>query len=102
MPKVNYERNTQGMAAFTKSAAMGDAMLGVAQEGVAFARSIAPTKTGAYKASIKAQQVTVPVGKANDKRAGAMISTDSPYGGVVEHNAKVLNRTADHLRNKKG
>ena len=96
-----FKRDAKGMEAFIRSQVLGNAMYDVAQEGLKYAQSIAPVKTGQYQRSLSAEQVTVPVTKKSEPRAGAMISTDSPYGANVENQYKVLSRTADYL-NRKG
>lgn len=72
-------------------------MLEVAQDGVTYAKTIAPVMSGGYRDSIKAEQVMVPVGKKNEMRAGAMVYTDSPYNAVVENKHHVMSRTADYM-----
>lgn len=80
---------------------MGNAMHDVAKDGLSYARSIAPVSSGDYRDSLYTEQVTVPVGRKNDKRAGAMIATDIPYNGAVENDQHILSRTADYLKGKK-
>lgn len=98
----NYERNKRGMDDFIRSQMLGSAMFDIAQEGAQYARSIAPVRSGAYRGSISAEQVTVPVTKANEPRAGAQISTNSAYGASIESQYKIMSRTADHLNRKGG
>ena len=80
---------------------MGNAMHDVAKDGLNYARSISPVVSGGYRDSLYAEQVTVPVGRKNDKRAGAMIATDIPYNATVENEHHILSRTADYMRGKK-
>lgn len=101
MADMNFKVNKAGMNDFVKSQAVGDAMYGVAQEAAAYAKSIAPVGTGDYRDSITAEQVTVPVTKRNEPRAGAMISTNLDYSAAVEGRDHVLSRTADYM-NRKG
>lgn len=97
MADFKLDLDSAGMRTFLQSQAIGDAMLDVAKEGVQYAQSIAPVASGAYRDSIKAEQVTVPVTKKNEPRAGAMIYADVPYAVIVESNQHVLTRTADYL-----
>lgn len=102
MADFEFKRDKGGLEAFIKSQALGDAMYDIAQDGAAYARSIAPVGSGAYRDSITAEQVTVPVTKKSEPRAGAMISSDVDHAGNVEHHHKILSRTADYLNRKGG
>lgn len=102
MADMDFEINRAGMNAFVKSQAVGDAMYDVAQEAAAYAKSIAPVGTGNYRDSISAEQVTVPVTRKNEPRAGAMISTNLDYSAAVEGRHHVLSRTADYMNRKGG
>lgn len=87
------------MKAFVTSAALGQAMLDEARDGLNYARAIAPVgETGGYQDSLYAEQVMVEAGYSNERRAGAMIATDIAYNSVVENAHRVLSRTADYMR----
>lgn len=101
MADFEFKHNSPELKKFLQSQAVGDAMLGVAEEAAAYARSIAPVGSGDYRSSITAEQVSVPVTKKQEPRAGAMISTDLPYSANVESKHHVLSRTADYM-NRKG
>lgn len=93
--------NQKEMGNFLRSQAMGNAMVDVANDGKKYAASIAPVRSGDYQRSLYVEQVMVPSGKKNEKRAGAMIATDIAYNGAVEQEHHVLSRTADYMRGKK-
>lgn len=76
-------------------------MLNVADDGLAYARSIAPVSSGGYQRSLYTEQVMVETGRRNERRAGATIATDIEYNGVVENQHHVLSRTADYMKGRK-
>ena len=90
--------NAKDMAKFLKSQAVGAAMVDAAQDGLKYAKSIAPYVSGDYQRSLYVEQVMVPVGKKNEVRASAMIASDIYYNGSVEAAHHVLSRTADYMR----
>lgn len=98
MANDDYKINKKGMEAFIKSAVVGEAVKSQADRALAYAKSIAPVRRGNYRDSLHTEQVGVSAGRKSEKRAGAILSTNSPYGAVVENKHKVLSRTADYMR----
>lgn len=98
MANNDYKINKKGMEAFIKSQVVGNAVKSQADRALQYARSIAPVRSGRYRDSLHTEQVGVSAGRKSEKRAGALLSTDSPYGAVVENKHKILSRTADHMR----
>jgi hypothetical protein len=97
MAKIRYSADIPATGRFMRSQAMQDVVRGAAEKGEAFARSIAPERTGDYKASFSVS-VRSDGGLRGD-RAEARIVNSSPHATYVEwrDGHHVLARTADFL-----
>ncbi|MCA1191618.1 hypothetical protein [Saccharopolyspora sp. 6V] len=102
---ATYKPNRAGMARYLKSAELRNALRRRAQDGVKFARSIAPRDSGDY-----ARQIRVDVGRdiLKGDRAAAFIVASARHSTVIEigrrgarargnRGHRVLARTLDYL-----
>ena len=93
---TRFVENRSGIASLGKSDDMQDEMLKAAQAAAEYARSIAPVRTGAYKASIRAERIP--------GTGAAQVVSDDPGAIAIERgddNTRegfhVLSRTADWI-----
>lgn len=95
MAFAHYEPDHRGVAALMRTAEMAQVVRTVAEDGMAFAQSIAPVATGNYRSKFRVEtgQETID----GDLRAVARLVNDADYAADVEATHSVLRRTADHI-----
>lgn len=94
---MKYVPNRRGIKELGKSSGIGDAALAAAKKGVEAARSIAPSESGDYAASISAKKQTVHVGYNNDERAGASYGAHVDYANAVEARHHTMRESVNRI-----
>lgn len=89
----NYRRDSRGLQALLTSTAMQDAVVEVAEDAAAFARSIAPRRTGKYADSFEVERAEFP--GPGSPRKGAVVANTSEHAAAVEwgQNRHILGQT---------
>lgn len=84
MPRnATFTVNESGLRALHNSGSMSRAVVAAAEQGLARARNAAPRRTGAFTAGFEVVPATVPGGRQNRPRAGALIINEVPYAAYV-------------------
>lgn len=97
MSPIRYERNSAGLEELLLGEPMAAHMHELAVEGVVHLLTIAPQRSGRYKASARAEGGTDPF---PTPRAVGHVIVDAEYAIEVEAKHHVLARVCDHLENR--
>lgn len=95
MAKAVYEPNLAATRRFMQSAQMMEVITRAALKAKAYAESISPVRTGAYRSSFQVSARVI------GNRAMAVLENTAPYAVIVEvynnGGERVLGRAVDHI-----
>lgn len=88
---IEYQADPAGMRRLMNSSQMSRVSVQAGQEGLARARATAPRKSGAFASGFEVVAKTVPGGRHDEPRSGAVIQNTAPHAGYVRRSASAQN-----------
>ena len=102
MSRTSFQPHSAGLDALARSAQMGQITATAAGVGLRYAEALARrySRTGQHAGSYRVREETVPAGRLNRPRRGAILENTAPHGATVEAGSRSQGRTGRRIMNE--